>query len=498
MSKKISYSVLERIARFLLLVVSVFLTLSVFLLARSCSRSKATETLQARLLSQVELQKRLLQSQASDHSLYPHLDRNVGYVLNPYMKRSTWRADPDGEGYRINSIGLRGEEIRRRKRGATRILLLGDSTLFGWMLRDEDTIASVMNSYLSAHFPQEQLEVVTAALPGWNVLSEASFLEHHFNTLQPDLIIWGLTRNDVEDVPGVVPPGQLAEWNSPQRTSHMAFAFVTEFHKDLPMPAILERWDRNGSHIRAVREKYGAPVILLWLRAQHRPFLEHVMGRWPARFPTVFVPGRFRDRTDSWCVAESDCHPSRWATRIIALGILDKLIRMGRIPDFELDEKEQDVMQAFRKEEARTIAPEQIEDFLARRLSSVPNRWTLGDPEVGDSVLYGLNVETGLIRKNGILFLRDPGGSSVLELDLRTIPNPRRLARSAVFTVRNRDGKASRRSIDVVARRTVVELPLPDPEPDAVYELHWQFDHADCPRPDACRSGKLHSASFRK
>ena len=496
MPEKIPYSSLERISRFLLLFCSVFFVLSVSLLARSCSGHRATEMLKARLVSQAELQTQLLRSQASDHSVYPHIDRNIGYVLNPYMKHSTWNAHPGGDGYRINSIGLRGEEIPPRDGDALRVLLLGDSVFFGWKLREEDTLASAMKHYLSRQSPEDDTEIVTAAIPGWNVLSQASFLENHFNSLRPDLIVWGLVRNDVRDVLGVIPPGQLAEWNSSQKASQAALGFNADFQKNLPMPAILERWDANISAIRTVRERYGLPVILLWVRAQERPFFELVMGRRQMEAPTVFVPGRFRNDTSSWCFSEADCHPNRWATRIIALGILDKLTRMGRIPALELDEEEQDVVRAFRQEEAMAPAPEQIESFLRRQLAEVPTRWASGDQRVRNSALYGLNVNTGRIMKNGVLFLRDPGLSSTLELDFKPIPNPRGYVRSAVFTLRNRDGEASRLAVDIAAERTTFEVPLPDPVPGAVYELRWQFDYAECTRPDHCRSGKLRGVNF--
>ena len=518
MPEKISYSSLERISRVLLVFGAVFFTLSVFLAVRSYTSRQAVERLRAQLLSQVELQEQLLSSQAADQSVYPHLEKKIGYVLNPYMKRSTWRADPGGEGYRINSIGLRGQEIGPKAKGSTRILLLGDSLLFGWKLGEEDTVASVMNRYLSAQFPDDGIEVVTAAMPSWNVISEAAFLEHHFNVLRPDLIVWGLARNDAGDVSGVIPPGRLAQWNSPQTVSHAALSLRAELHRDLAMPAILERWDRNLSAVQEVRERYGLPVILLWIRAQQRPFFEFVMERRQMAAPTVFVPGRFRHDTSSWCISESDCHPNHQATRIIALGILDKLARMGRVPVLDLDPAEQDVVEAFRAEEARTPAPEQIEEFLAGRLAQVPSQWRLGDPQVGDSVLYGLNLETGRIMKNGVLFLRAPDSSSVLELDLKTTPNPRGVARSAVFTVRNRDGEAARQVVELgtgpaaagapaagtpaagtpAAGRRAIRVSLPVSEPGAVYELLWQFDYADCVRPDFCYSGRLLGVTFRR
>ena len=497
MPEKIPYRALEQIARWLLLLLAVFFTLSIVLLVRAYSRDRTFDALQAQLLSKVELQTKLLSAQASDHCFYPHLDPDVGYVLNPYMKRATWKGPRNGEGYAINSLGLRGEEIHPKEQGALRILLLGDSILFGWKLKEEHTLDSVMGAYLETRFPDRRIEVVTAALPSWNVLSEAAFLHNHFSVLQPDLIVWGLARNDIGDVSGVIPPGQLAKWHSPQRTTHSAFAFGSGFSQDLPMPTILERWDRNISTVLAARETYGLPMILLWSQTPQRPFFELVMSRQQARVPTVFVPGALREDRSSWCVAENDCHPSRRATRIMALGLLDKLARMDLIPALELDEQEREVVREFRKEEARAITPEQIEDFLTGQLARVPTRWAPGAQQRMDSALYGLNVWNGNVGRDGGLFLRNPGESSTLALDLETPSSPGEHARSAVFTVRTRDGETSRLPVDVVAGRSTVEIPLPDARTGTVYELLWQFDYVDCRRPDSCSSGKLHGATFK-
>lgn len=497
MTEKISYKSLETISKVLLVLCVVFFTISIFLVVHFFSQRTETESLQAQLLSQVELQTQLLESQASDHSLYPHLDRDIGYVLNPYMKSSTWRADESGEGYRINTIGLRGKEITKKAKGVTRILLLGDSVIFGWKLRDEDRIASVMNTYLADRLPSENIEIVTIALPGWNVISEMAFVENHLDVLQPDFIIWNLHQNDVEDVSGVVPPGILARWNSSQKSAQTSFSAPAS-HIYLPMPILKDRWDNNISSIQSVQTKYGIPVVILWFFAPHRSFLELLLNRNQSQLSTVIVPGQFRFSNRSWCLTETDCHPSPWATNIIALGLLDKLVRLDWIEQIDFSTSEQQIIQAFQAEEKRIISAKEVQTILQDQLSKVPNKFVAGDKLGKQSVLYGLNVNNGKISKNGVIFLRDTGESSFVNLDFETPHNSRHYSRSAIFTVRNQEGETSQIAVKITTQRMAIRVPLPNAAAESVYELIWQFDYTNCHGPFSCSSGKLHSAKFQE
>ena len=498
MKEKMPYESLERISRYLLLACSVFFVLSVFLLVYLYSaRDRTSSDLEAQLLTQLELQSQLLRSQSSDHSAYPHIDPNIGYVLNPHMATSTWRSQAPEASYKINSLGLRGEEIQRKKRETKRIVLLGDSILFGWKLKDEDIVGNLLQGLLAERLQGLDVEVVTVALPDWNISSEKAFLENHLGLLQPDLIVWGVVRNDIEEVSGVVPPGILAKWSSPQKSGHIPFSVVADHHKELPMPAILERWDANMSAIRSVYEKYDIPVVLLWLRSMERPFFEFILRRNKLRLPTVVVPRELRE-SSSWCVDELDCHPSPWATRIIALGLLRKLTLLDWIPPPRFEAEEESLLEAFEKGEARQLSSEEIEVFLEDQMAKVPVEWEARDEQVRNSVLFGVNPQTGRIRKNGVLFLRDPGLSSFLNLDLKTSPNLRRYPRAALLTVRNRDGAERQVSLDLTETtgRRNIEIPLPAPKPGAVYELRWHFDYASCVNPYTCRSGELRGVSF--
>ena len=96
-----------------------------------------------------------------------------GFVSNPYIAQSTWRAAP-GSGYETNSNGLRGHEIGPQKRG--------------WQLLDRERIFNTMGRIVKTRL-RDDFEFVTIALPDWNVVDENAFLQNHFNRLKPDHII---------------------------------------------------------------------------------------------------------------------------------------------------------------------------------------------------------------------------------------------------------------------------------------------------------------------
>src|SRR6516162_505269 len=68
-----------------------------------------------------------------------------------------------GVDVRLNSHGLRGPDFSLTKApGTYRILMLGDSTTFGWGVREEDTIAQRLQSMLNNQAKGVSYEVINA------------------------------------------------------------------------------------------------------------------------------------------------------------------------------------------------------------------------------------------------------------------------------------------------------------------------------------------------
>jgi lysophospholipase L1-like esterase len=110
-----------------------------------------------------------------------------------------WRFRPDqvvtskffeGKTYRINSLGLRGDEINPIKT-KKRIIALGNSCTFGWRVSDQETYAKLLEALLNGEY-----EVINAGIPGYTSLQGKRFFEKELVDLQPDIVLILFAWND--------------------------------------------------------------------------------------------------------------------------------------------------------------------------------------------------------------------------------------------------------------------------------------------------------------
>lgn len=113
---------------------------------------------------------------------------------------------PNGEGvfYGIpvetNRIGLRGPEVACPKpEGLKRILMLGDSLVFGWGVPQEKTIAMLLQEKLSGS--GSAYEVVNMGVGNYNTTMETELFKRVGLALQPDAVILVFFVNDPEPIP---------------------------------------------------------------------------------------------------------------------------------------------------------------------------------------------------------------------------------------------------------------------------------------------------------
>lgn len=124
-----------------------------------------------------------------------------------------------GKKVRTNSYGFRGPEISpQRTPGSLRILGLGDSIMFGWGVEEEETYLSVLGSRLSERLDRE-VEIVNAAVPGYNSAMELATFESIGRSLSPDWVVVEYVGNDYGLPPFIrTPPkplgGRSMLWNA--------------------------------------------------------------------------------------------------------------------------------------------------------------------------------------------------------------------------------------------------------------------------------------------
>ncbi len=119
------------------------------------------------------------------------LDAEGGYFRHPRdASFKLWGAPAY-----FNSLGMRDREPELPKpAGRFRILLLGDSIAVGQGVTQDDSFPYRIRDSLSA----PSVDIVTAAVAGWNTSEQRRFLETEIDRLEPDLVVLLYVRNDRE------------------------------------------------------------------------------------------------------------------------------------------------------------------------------------------------------------------------------------------------------------------------------------------------------------
>jgi hypothetical protein len=97
-----------------------------------------------------------------------------------------------------NPDGFRGVALSpERTRPAVRVVGLGDSVMFGWGVRQEDSYLARAAQMLAASSPGVAWEVVNTAVPGYNTVMEVETLEAKGLRFDPDLVVLNFVGNDL-------------------------------------------------------------------------------------------------------------------------------------------------------------------------------------------------------------------------------------------------------------------------------------------------------------
>ncbi|MCC7103932.1 MAG: hypothetical protein IT307_02200 [Chloroflexi bacterium] len=116
-----------------------------------------------------------------------------------FLPRPGFEGLSEGNVVKINSRGLRDPERSVSKpEGTTRILVLGDSVAFGFGVRNDETMESVLEQRLNAD-SEGRYEVLNAAVVGYNTIQERARLQDVGLQYQPDLVVLVFVVNDLLD-----------------------------------------------------------------------------------------------------------------------------------------------------------------------------------------------------------------------------------------------------------------------------------------------------------
>lgn len=127
----------------------------------------------------------------------------------PYRLRPGVRVQVRDVEVRVNELGLRGAETTPAPPpGTRRLLVLGDSVVYGDGLVVADTFAVLLEHELNRD-AATPTEVLNGAAPGYDTPAELAYLRDVGLALAPDALVLGVSLNDYTPAPGLTPWGFL-------------------------------------------------------------------------------------------------------------------------------------------------------------------------------------------------------------------------------------------------------------------------------------------------
>ena len=281
-----------------------------------------------------------------------HPDPEVVRVLQPGLE------DRRAGGVRVtsNAHGMREREFEVPKpNGRTRIVLLGDSYVFGNGVEAEDRLGVHLESMLREEAPDADVEVLHAGITDWNLRSECAWLRRTLSDLRPDLVVHVLIWNDLDDTSGARGFGALAGWTSQDDAGvgtliacrhPYSLGFGGEGQGRSLLHAGLdhesrERYARAGTEVarlaEAVERTGGRYLALLhWPGAMpiaHEALLEPLRPEQRAYLASrIFDDGRYR-------VSANDPHWNRDGHELVAELLHAVCVRRGLLPGLASSER---------------------------------------------------------------------------------------------------------------------------------------------------------------
>jgi len=166
-----------------------------------------------RALRDPEVQRQVVERLAENNRmpLDSHPDPDVSRLLLPSFERDDFHTD---------AIGMRERDFELAKpAGTVRIVLLGDSFVFGLNIPSAERLGAVLERELTARAsaPGTRFECLHYGVNSWSLTSECAFLRRQLEQLTPDLVIQISISNDLDDVSGVRGFGTESTFTSQHR-----------------------------------------------------------------------------------------------------------------------------------------------------------------------------------------------------------------------------------------------------------------------------------------
>ena len=298
---------------------------------------------------------------------YQRVD-DIGHLFVPGYQGSMYKGISSGWSdipVRINAHGLRGPEFPLAKPpGVQRVLVLGDSCTFGYLLPEEDAYTSQLQHLLDERRGAGKVHVINAGVPGYGINNEAEFLEHRGLAFDPDAIVVTASSGDIPDAGVRKNPDidgesvdmsrelrlyrfvrmsalmnflqylffKVVVWSDPKMSLDHGLSATN------PSPAVqeaLRRYEQDFARVTELARAHGVPLLLLVYPGQLELFSDRtvVRDRWRAlaeKYGVVFVDllPSFKAERLQKLYLPADGHPTAEGNRLVAEAVAGTLARV--------------------------------------------------------------------------------------------------------------------------------------------------------------------------
>lgn len=237
--------------------------------------------------------------------------------------------------FRVNSAGFRDKPYRTHKGDKKRILFVGDSLTYGWLIPLEDTYHKQLEKILLDR--GYKVETMGMGVVGYNLIQEYFLIKEKVPKFNPDLLVLQMGPNDFDRTVTV------------KKTANQGRLLLTPYH-DFEIPYMFpkngfSRFLMNCSHLfkfinlklywlRKKRDKNFVPKDIFQMgEEQAFRYLDRIIAfSRKAKIPLAAVIFPFRNSGDHYIYAALHEKISRWLRRM-KIPFLDLNKPLNSTPD---------------------------------------------------------------------------------------------------------------------------------------------------------------------
>ncbi len=293
--------------------------------------------------------------------LQPSPDPNRVYELRPGLQCVFKGAEVS-----INSLGMRDREVAIEKPpGTRRVVGVGDSVMFGWGVRAEDSYMRVVEELLGPSDPAgERLECLNFAVPGYNTAMQVALFTDLAVRFDPDAVVIHFVNNDL-DLPrfmlepvdrwtldriwlvdlargGWFAAADRGGWVSPREVARMGDRRGARVRAKYAHLAGEGPFRRAMADLAGEARARSIPVVFLTLQTEGEPWETGAVVAREHGFRVAVAGPRFVDFmalrgiessragwTEAFSVSREDPHPNATGHRIFADSLAEALVEVG-------------------------------------------------------------------------------------------------------------------------------------------------------------------------